>query len=74
MTMTKEHQIETLTDLIEAARDTDDRDGLFEDLRVFVDTFLEFPENSLVKMKPIFVWNDDNVRGVRGARIDYFDA
>lgn len=62
-------EIETLADLLEAARSTDDVDGLIEDLGVWIKYALEFPEQPLVKWKPKFLWKDDGERGVSGLRI-----
>lgn len=73
--MTTEQRIETMGDLIEAASNTDDPDGLFADLKVWVEMALMVSALNTkavaVKMPPVFIWHDDGVRGLSKVRIRF---
>lgn len=64
-----EYHIETLADLLDAAKRTEDLDGLFEDLRTWTELGTGFSDDSLVAWKPVFIWKDDGERGLNAIRL-----
>lgn len=64
-----EYHIETLADLLDASKATEDLDGLFEDLRTWVDAWAMFTPDTILRWKPVFIWKDDGERGLRAVRI-----
>lgn len=74
--MSEPTRIETLSDLIEAAKATDDVDGLFTDLRIWVDLGIELEGNGMlggdspIRWNPTFLWKDDCERGLSGVRFN----
>lgn len=67
----KTYQIETLLDLVEAAKETNDLDGLFADLRMWVDIALQTGDDlpDYLRHKG-FIWTDDGRREATGVKID----
>ena len=64
-------EIQTLADLLEAAQATEDVDGLFADLRTWVDLGIELnAQPRHLKFNPKFIWKDDGDRGISGVRIN----
>ncbi len=64
----KEYEIKTIRDLIEAAGETDDMDGLFADLRACTEMCLALAEHPGVNKAEVigafscFRWTDDGIR------------